>query len=281
VTTERVGPDVLRPRTRRAGAVAVLAALTLAAGGAAAGSWLGWRTAGPLITNEQARALTAELVPGAPAQATERHDVLFGYENPADAGTWFFGNDDYNAGWVEITLPWNASGTTVDALRASLGVRGWDVTGADGPSLQANRGDVVVDVEAAGPHGPAGPQPEATLTFQRTEPPAAALGTLLGAVLGLLTGWGAGLPAVSRRRGGVATAAALVLLPVSLLVLLDQVLSRFGPDAGLISPDSGWWPYLTFPYQACTLVGGTLALITALLTAIPRGDAGRPKPQSA
>jgi hypothetical protein len=125
-------------------------------------------------------------------------------------------------------------------------------------------------VEAAEPEGPSGPALGATLTFQRSEPPAAAAGTLLGAILGLLIGWAAGLLAVSRGRGGTATAAALVLLPVSLVVLLSQVLGRFGPDAGLISPDSAWWPYLTVPYQPFAVVGGVLALITVLLTAIPR-----------
>lgn len=205
--------------------------------------------------------------------------MLFGYENPAESGRWFFGDDDYNAGWVRITLPPDAGGATVGALRKSLGDTGWDVTGADGVSLQANRGDLVVDVEAAESEGPSGPALGATLAFQRAEPPTAAAGTLLDALLGLLIGWAAGLLTASRGRGGMATAAGLVLLPVSLVVLLSQTLGRFGPDAGLISPDSAWWPYLTFPYQACAVAGGVLALITVLLAVIPRrSPAARSKP---
>ncbi|MEU4221304.1 hypothetical protein [Actinoplanes sp. NPDC026623] len=141
----------LRPDGRRAGVVAALAAFAFAAAGAAAGSWLGWRDAGPLPTDAQARAMVSQLAPDLPVSKTERSDVLFAYEDPAGSAGWFLGGDDYNAGFVQVTAR-PAGGdfhARFTALRDSLPAHGWEVTGVDEPDLQASRDGLVLIVSAA------------------------------------------------------------------------------------------------------------------------------------
>jgi hypothetical protein len=208
----------------------VLAALTLAAFGAAAGSWLGWRGA-QLPSAAQARELAVAVVGSGP-------DGRYGRDSGAP----------WSAATVSLTADNSAQRRTVAQPGAALAERGWQVGPArelggkayrdavEVPSrlvrAEAVRDGVELDfsVMSTAEHS------RVNLFFTSAEPAAVRPLLVAGGLLGGLAGWLLAAAVADRSRGRrwatlPALAAVLVTVPATLAVYGNVLrLVRTDPD---------------------------------------------------
>jgi len=236
---------------------AVLVALTCAALAAAAGAWLGWRTAGPLPTDAQAQQIAATLAPGAPVVVDARHDAVFGYEQDRPM-TWLLGDDSYNGGHVDVTL----AGAEPTRVRGGLQAGGWRVEADPTLGVSARKGEVAALVSPGGD--------AVTVEFGRTRPAPVRPLELAGWVAGVLAGW-----FVARRLlaappiAWAAGVAGLVLLLPGTVLTTGQIFAETSLPA-TITPPALWGDYAGFGVHLLSLAGAALCLLAAFTAAWPR-----------
>ncbi|OZV76732.1 hypothetical protein CA850_26300 [Micromonospora echinospora] len=155
------------------------------------GAWLGWQSAPPLPTEEQAREVTGELLPGARIAQVVRIPKLFYYEHEGAPDSnpvvrLLIGDDDYHLGSTEVQLaaPLPPTAETQERLRAA----GWKVLATSGPDgLVGAKDGLLLYVLPASDFAS---RPAPTLEIVRDEPvlaPALSItGLLVGGLLGSL-----------------------------------------------------------------------------------------------
>ncbi|HWS31486.1 MAG TPA: hypothetical protein VN408_01945 [Actinoplanes sp.] len=240
----------------------LLAALTIAALGAALGGWLGWRGAGDLPADAEARALVAAAVTDPSAEFVERYDVLFGHQE-SGPGAAVVGSDEYKTGYAVVSVNVPADGFDALAARARAGFaeQGWDIE-EYGELFAAVRDDWSVhaypatrctpeDTDACGSEvmvraGALG------LQFERTPPAAVLPLAVIGWLLGLLAGW-FGMTLLKPRHTGLLWTGLVLMLPATVVVTLGLV----------VEPGMLWEPYMGELFRPFALLGG-LCLIAAL-----------------
>ncbi|GAA3455332.1 hypothetical protein [Dactylosporangium matsuzakiense] len=258
MTTTHAAPRASRSRTRGLArlAVAVACALTVAPLFAAAGAWLGWRGAPALPSDPAALQLLSAAIPGAQCAVTGRHEAPFDYEHPDEPLTWLVGNDDYNAGGVELL----ATGTTAAGLRAGLAAQGWHT--ADDPTIDgyaASRGRWALEFRAGDAGGVA-------IALGHAEPAPVTPLTVAGYALGLAAG--ALLARRARRAARSAlTAGLLVLVPGTVLTTGDLLWALTLP-ADVTTP-AAWGDYLFFGVRLLTTAGVLLLAAAVTLSLRP------------
>jgi hypothetical protein len=256
--------ETLAPATQRPGRVrrvlgCALAALTVAALGAAVGGWIGWRSDAPLIGSDAATATVAQVTGAAGNVRVERHDYDFRYAYPGSAARIFIGDDDYESGYVTVTA--TSVDASIDAVRAGLAATGWRVT--DDPfqeGVAARRGTVVVSITDGDDH-------TLSFEFERAQPSPVrwltVLGWLLGFAVGLVT---ARLVIRSGRRAVYAGVIGTVLLLPGTIVTTGDLVQSFGPP-DTVQPVPPWGDYLFLGVRALSTVG-VLALVISVVFAI-------------
>ncbi|MEU4620651.1 hypothetical protein AB0G04_11825 [Actinoplanes sp. NPDC023801] len=245
----------------------ILSALTVAALGAAAGAWLGWRSPVALLTDQEARALVAAAVPDVPAEFVERSDAVFGY--PYGAG-WFLGGE-YLPGFAVVTVNVGADGFEALSGRARDGFErtGWSTTGSpygDGGFVARRDGLLLTaygavaclpeDREACGSQLSGGRFGGLAVQFERDRPAPALPLSVAGWLTGLLAGW-----FVPARSGALWWTGMSLTLPATAVVTLTTAAPGNDPV---------WEPYMGELTRPLTLAGGLL-LMAALVRA--HGDA--------
>jgi hypothetical protein len=271
---------VVRARWSVALVIAALGALVAGLAGAAAGQWIGWRTAGPLPTDAEAAAI-ARLALGEPVPYPERREETFAH-----------GPDGYGAGYVRFTLPadtraaafeWRAKDVRVRLDTAGWRVdRAWEGTGIDsrkrssrlgeprafeppeGLLFVADKGGWRIRYSTAGADA-------VHLDVVRAQPvavlPAAALGALVAAGLGwVVGGWAARRhPRLGRwaRRAaaGLAGLGAVALLPALVITAVQQISGY----TELARPQIPLWTAVMDPVVRSLAMVAAGALLAALV----------------
>ena len=233
---------------------AVLVALTCAALAAAAGAWLGWRTAGPLPTDAEARTIAASLAPGVPVRLAARHDPVFGYERDRPM-TWLFGDDDYNGGHVDVTL----AGAEPTRVQGGLRAGGWSVETDPALGVSARKGEfaaLVTPVDDA-----------VTVEFGRTRPVPVRPLELAGWVAGVLAGWFVARRLLAAPPLAWATGVAgLVLLLPGTVLTTGQLFAETSLPA-TITPPALWGDYAGYGVHLLSLAGAGLCIVAAITAA--------------
>jgi len=215
---------------RRPAALAVLAVLagaTLAAFGATAGAWVGWRDVPPMtfpMTDETLSGLAAVVAPDAEPETVEQVSQAATWLNRG-AGTAgvlpvLLGGERFGSGYVEIVLrTGERTGAVVGSAAGRLEAAGWAAERGD-DGVGATRDGLHLTMRATGALGGGGgtaATESVTLLLQREEPgrvlPLALGGAALGALVGAL-----GAVLLGRRRGAVGAlplVAVVVLLPLT------------------------------------------------------------------
>lgn len=250
----------------------ILTALTVAALGAAAGAWLGWRDPAPLPSDEQARALVTAAASGPVAPFVERFDAIFGYRYPGDQ---LLGSDDYGAGFAVVTINNPPAGYAALVTRSREGFEGLGWETADGPfgdgGFVARRDGLKVttygahacgpdDVESCGSPRSEGPYPALAFEIERTRPPLAVPLTVTGWLLGLVAGWLLALVGPDRR---------LWWHALSLLAPATVMVTAFAVVPG---DDPVWEGYMYLMLRPLAALGALL-LVVALVAGRGRSDA--------
>nr|BFE61043.1 hypothetical protein GCM10020063_055690 [Dactylosporangium thailandense] len=239
---------------RGRGPARVLAAIVAALTMAALGAWLGWRGAPALPSDAAAVELIQPAAPAAQFAVTVRQEAPFAYEHPDEPLTWLIGNDDYNAGWVGLTV----SGTNPGSLRAGLEAQGWHTSDDPYPptagGFAASKGEWSLEVR---------PGVALTVDLARAEPGRVGPLTVAGYVLGLAAG---ALLALGVRRLGLAALVAglVLLLPGTVLTTGDLVFNRTLPAD--VTPPALWGDYLFFGVRLLSTAG-----VVLLAAALPLG----------
>lgn len=236
---------------------AVLVALTCAALAAAAGAWLGWRTAGPLPTDAEARQIAASFAPGVPVRLAERHDAVFGYEHDRPM-TWLLGDDDYNGGHVDVTL----AGAEPMRVQGGLRARGWRVQTDPQLGVSAQKGEVAAVVAPV--------DDAVTVEFGRTRPAPVRPLELAGWVAGVLLGWFAArrLLAAPPLAWAAGVAGLVLLLPGTVLTTGQLFAESSLPTT--ITPPALWGDYAGYGVHLLSLTGAALCLVAAVIAAWSR-----------
>ena len=254
-----------RPRVRShlgAWLAAVLVALTCAALTAAAGAWLGWRTAGPLPSDAEARRIAATLAPGVPVTLDMRHDAVFGYERDHPM-TWLLGDDDYNGGHVDVTL----AGAEPTRVQGGLRAGGWRVEADPYLGVSARKGEVAALLTPA--------EDAVTVQFGRTRPAPVRPLELAGWVAGVLVGWFAARRLIAAPPLAWTTGVAgLVLLLPGTVLTTGQLFAETSLPA-TITPPALWGDYAGFGVHLLSLAGAVLCLVAAVTAAWSRMGRGR------
>jgi hypothetical protein len=234
----------------------ILLALTVAALGASAGAWLGWRSPADLPSDQQARALVAAAVADPSAEFVERFDAIFGYQYD---GNWLYGGDDYRPGYAVVTVNVGADGFTALADRARAGFEraGWS-TGESGYAdggFAARRDGLYVtgyaavacvpaDVEACGSQLSGGTFGGLAIQFERDRPALAVPLSAVGWLAGLLAGWF--LPV---RRGPLWWSGLVLTFPATLAVTTTALVPENDPV---------WDGYMFILFRLPALAGAIL-----------------------
>ncbi|WP_141714690.1 hypothetical protein [Micromonospora mirobrigensis] len=275
------------------GALALTLVLAALVGSLAA--WAGWQTAEPLPSDEQAVAAAARAVPDQAGYELRRRDALFVYDYAGDGGVEravraVVGDDDYVPGYVEVTLPDRGNGPAGGwgRLAANFRADGWTVDRLPySDDLVATRDDQVATVTSEVRYDDAGEaqgrsHDDLVIRVHRTEPASVpwltAAGALLGAVVGwLLAGWGyrrmRSRGPAARKAALLSRAGLLLLLPVTLVVLIEMV--RVPLLSGVQLPQPAWDPYMLVFLRVPALLGAVALLAAAALLAGPDRAAAR------
>jgi hypothetical protein len=234
----------------------VLVALTCAAAAAAGAAWLGWRAAGPLPSDDQARQLVSALLPGSPVSLGDRDDSLFGYARGGPLA-WLIGANDFTGGSVDVAL-----GTTTSAqVQAAMRTAGWRVDTDPGLGVSARRGRVAAQLYQQ--------DDSVTVDLMRSRPAPVRPLELAGWVAGLLLGWPAALRLLAARRAARITAVtgAALLLPATVLTTGQLFYESVLPPT--ITPPALWGDYASLAVHPLALLGATLGAAAVLLTVLP------------
>jgi hypothetical protein len=239
----------------------VLVALTCAAAAAAGAAWVGWRAAGPLPSDEQARSVVSALLPGTPVQLGTRDDALFAYSG-GGALAWLLGNDHYSSGYVDVGL----GGTTSDRVQAAMRADGWRVD-SSGLGVSARKGDVSALLYQR--------DDAVTVEFVRSRPEPVRPLELAGWVAGLLLGWLAARRLIAARRPAWATgvASAALLLPATILTTGQLFYESTLPPS--ITPPALWGDYASFVVHPLALLGAAVGVAALTLAAMRTRRTGR------
>ncbi|PRX22552.1 hypothetical protein CLV67_10479 [Actinoplanes italicus] len=244
-------------------------ALTVAALGASAGAWLGWRSPADLPADQQARALVAAAVADPSAEFVERFDAVFGYQYD---GSPILGGDDYMPGFAVVTVNVGAGGFEALAGRARAGFEraGWStgdspygdggfVARRDGLYLTAYGAVACVpaDVEACGSQLSGGTFGGLGIQFERDRPALAVPLSAAGWLAGLLAGW-----FVPARRGPLMWSGLVLAVPATLAVTATALVPENDPV---------WDGYMFLPFRPLALIGALL-----ILAALVRGHGDAP-----
>lgn len=267
--------------------VGMLAGLICGACVAAIAAWVGWRGAGPLPTNEQAVAIVQDVLPDQRVDAVQRRDEIFAYEHhyEAVAERWrqrLFGDDDYIAGYVEVTTSGQDDFAAVQELmRQRLRADSWRVGPRPwGEGFTARGGDAVIEVSPArdGSSGESAAtgSPGVVVEYRRVEPARVPVLTVLGGAVGAVAGWLlAGWLARRLRtrsdavRSNVVVLCAggvLLLLPVTVVAVIDMAYRALWV-VDTLPPQPAWEPY-TFVLLRVPALFGVLGLVWAVLLAV-------------
>ncbi|GAA1791674.1 hypothetical protein GCM10009835_06740 [Planosporangium flavigriseum] len=270
--------------------VGLLTGLILAAVGAAFGGWLGWRGGGPLPSDADAVARVQRLVPQATVVKVDRWDHVFAYEEPGDGAgrvlVALVGNDDYNAGYVQVLLAGGDDAGTVAQMRHRLATEGWRVGASpwdDG--VTARNGTLSITsypaTESGSPLLRSTGSGRIAVEVGRDEPARVWPFTLGGWVVGFVLGGALGVFTVRRLArmpriagtvvGIVGGGGLAALLPGTVLTTVDLVHSYAGlPDT--VTPPAIWGAYMFFGIKALSLLGALAILVTTVLAAFMRYD---------
>jgi hypothetical protein len=236
----------------------ILMALTVAALGASAGAWLGWRSPVGLPSDRQARALVAEAVADPSAEFVERFDVVFGYEYELNP---LLGGDEYRPGFAVVTVNVGADGFAGLAGRARAGFEraGWSsgdspyedggfVARRDGLILTAYGAEACapVDIEACGSQRGGGTFGGLGIQFERDRPALAVPLSAAGWLAGLLAGWFAPV-----RRGGLMWGGLVLAFPATLAVTATALVPENDPV---------WDGYMFILFRPPAMIGALLIL---------------------
>jgi hypothetical protein len=243
----------------------VLVALTCAAAAAAGAAWLGWRAAGPLPSDDQARAIAATLVPGAPVALGDRDDSLFGYAHGAPLA-WLVGDNHFTGGFVDVAL----GATTSSQVQAAMRAAGWRVDTDRSLGVSARKGKVAAQLYQQ--------DNSVTVELVRSRPAPVRPLELAGWVAGLLLGWPAALRLIAARRSARITglAGAALLLPATVLTTGQLFYESVLPPT--ITPPALWGDYASLAVHPLALMGATLGAIALLLTVLPHRPGGPTHP---
>jgi hypothetical protein len=269
--------SLLRPGGLGRGVVAALVALTFTAAGAAAGSWVGWRLAGPLPGATQAEVVAYAAEPQLRVIGSARANHLFAYHPGGDTpARWLLGGDDYRAGYTRLDLETNDNyQAAFDRVRRGLEKTGWQCEAADG-KLWAVRNDVALALSPVADGvllDAPDPRADLALILLRNEPLPATMILVLGALAGLLLGWTFGVRVSAGRAGAVlATAGSLLTLPATVLTLASRVLRQVSSVP--VASDPGWWPYMTSGVRPLALLGAVLLIAAGVTAGFRRTGAG-------
>jgi hypothetical protein len=234
----------------------VLVALTCAAAAAAGAAWLGWRPAGPLPSDAQARRIVAAFAPGAPVLLGERDDALFGYAG-GHRLTWLLGDNEFTGGYVDVALGSVGS----DQVQAGLRAAGWRVDAEPGLAVSARKGQLSALLYPG--------HDAVTVELVRSRPGPVRPLELSGWVAGLLLGWLVALRLIVARRaaGVLAVGGAALLLPATVLTTGQLFYESTLPPS--ITPPALWGDYASFLVHPLSLLGAALALAAVVLTVLP------------
>jgi hypothetical protein len=239
----------------------VLVALTCAAATAAGAAWVGWRAAGPLPSDVQAREIVAPLVPGAPVRLGQRDDSLFGYSGGGSLSR-LLGDDRFNSGHVDVAL----GSTTSDQVQAAMSNAGWQVDTDADLGVSARKGGVAALLYQQGG--------SVTIELLRSRPGPVRPLELIGWVAGLLLGWIVALRLIAARRAAwiVGAGSAVLLLPATVLTTGQLFAESVLPST--ITPPALWGDYASFVVHPLALLGAVLGVPALVLLVWPAR--GRP-----
>jgi hypothetical protein len=232
----------------------VLVALTCAAAAAAGAAWVGWRAAGPLPSDVQARQLVSSLLPGTAVRLGRRNDSLFGYPGGRSLA-WLLGDNHFAGGHVDVGV----GPATTGQVRAAMEAAGWRVDTDPALGVSARHGDVAALLYQQGD--------AVTVELVRSRPGPVRPLELAGWVAGLLLGWVAAMRLIAARRAAwaVGIVSSVVLLPATVLTT-GQLFSESVLPA-TITPPGLWGDYASFVIHPLALLGallGALALALAV-----------------
>jgi hypothetical protein len=253
--------------------LAVLAALLAALFGAAAGQWIGWRSAGALPADDEASAV-ARLALGDDAPVPRRRDDLFGYDvviNKLLVAV--VGSDGYGPGHVRFTRPTDTGSAAFERqtkdVRVRLQTAGWGIDLAGGGPLLfvGDKAGLRAEYSIAEPGLVA-------LTIVRAQPrwvlPLGAAGALAGGVLGWLLARSTSrrLPRLSARKRAtirwLVTAGVLGTAPALVITGIEQGIGY----ATLSRPQIPLWnAVMAFGVRPVTVLALACIVVAVALTA--------------
>ncbi|MEU4243270.1 hypothetical protein [Actinoplanes sp. NPDC026619] len=237
----------MRHRALRWGAV-LWVAVMFAGALASIGTWVGWRNADPLPSDQQMTEIVGEVLPAATVGEVERWDVTFGDRMP-DWVSLLITDDEYDGGSALVTVPV----TDISAVRETLARTGWRILPNSGAKrlsdaqtvefVTARRHGVEMAVFHDTSYGGDG------IVFQHPEPTAVRELALVGGIVGLLIGGWVALRFtarhVGRRPWNVPAWSGGALLALPTAAAISQLLrpsAAIPPDV----PGAPWEAYMIF-----------------------------------
>jgi len=252
--------------------LAVLVTFAATAAGAAAGAWLGWRTAGDLPNNAETRQIATTAFGPRWHGTVDRRDVLFDFDPPIRSKVeWVIvpivGRTDYGPGWVEVSDNRGWLLAHLIAVRERLAAAGWRIgpirEAATGGEFVAAKDDLVLRAATS--------QGIVLLSIQRGEPGAVAPLTFLGGLFGAVAAWLGTASAVRRGRRDraiirslcmvLAGGGAMGLIPVSMVTLAGIVAGWVGDEDSM--PSAAWSAYMFLPLRPMSLLGALAIAVAA------------------
>ncbi|MET0496028.1 MAG: hypothetical protein ABW000_23110 [Actinoplanes sp.] len=241
------------PRGPAVIAAALFAALTFGAAGAAAGAWLGWRTANPVPSYAEGNAIAAQIAPGLRGVESSRRAAVFVHDWQEWSGPfdWLTGRKGYEPGGLRIWLQATDSAAAVQQGGANLDRLGWRIASA-GREVRATKDGYAITLRA----------PDTTMLqvdYSWDEPAAVRPMAIAGGILGFMLGWlivlrlqianlGEPFPAKVK---GFGLAGLIFLLPSTATTLFGR-------------PTALWEGYVVFGLSPLAVIGGVLLAVASI-----------------
>ncbi len=275
-------PTPAGKRTVSAFVAILLIALTTAALGAGLGGWLGWHGAPPLPDDSTAAMLARSVVPRGTPLIVEKHDVLFGYDQPG-TGARLLGASGYSGGYIKFLITdGDPAPEQLTEIRGLLLLDRWRISSdLVGAGMVGTKDRLSVRVYPANTDGDrltdAEPDDSVVIEIGRSEPARVQTFTVLGYLLLGVLGWLGGAFVVGRlyQDGAVRRRTAAAGGALSLLLLLPGTVLTTGQliYVLLLIPDSmpappSWGQYLLPGVRALTILG-LLVAVAALAATLP------------
>lgn len=273
--------------------------------GTAAGGWLGWQGAAPLVTLEQGMAVAVQAVPDLDAVDAMRTDGVWSYHisgaNPPDALD--LTGDSPDGGYVEVDFDGAMTADRLVQISTRLRGAGWTVHSDERHrSVSARKGDVLIRYYSGTPAMPPTwdtPDGAVVVEVDRAQPARVVPITISGGLVGLTLGAAGSVflvsqvrrrsPRIRRRATAIGLVSLAALVPGTVLTLLRVI------PAGLTSTDSvppqpSWGYFVSFGVKPISILGVLGLATTAALTLARRAtdpanplaqhEAGHPSPAS-